>query len=263
MPRPHGRTPLDLTGQRFGRLVALSRQSRGGLSYWTCQCDCGNLTEVNLSNLRRTQSCGCLTKESLARVRRQRALEGRPIAFKHGLTGSALYVQHRAMLKVGTLHPAWRDIKVMHADIGKAPFEGALIMPVRVHEPCGPDNYRWGTAEERRTRYSPGLRLITHNGVTKSCAAWARDLDITRQAMDARLAHGWSAERAVTAGKLTSGRKQTCMLTINGETKSVMEWSKTLGAPYATLYARYSREKKRQALVEQATHRDEYGNYID
>ncbi len=33
---------IDLTGQRFGRLVVLERaESRGGATYWRCQCDYG------------------------------------------------------------------------------------------------------------------------------------------------------------------------------------------------------------------------------
>ena len=57
---------LDLTGQRFGRLVAISKaSSRSGKTYWLCQCDCGNQKEIQTSHLTdgRTLSCGCLQKE--------------------------------------------------------------------------------------------------------------------------------------------------------------------------------------------------------
>ena len=57
----------DLTGQRFGKLVALKKgkKDKAGHQYWICQCDCGNLAEINSDNLRRglTQSCGCLHAE--------------------------------------------------------------------------------------------------------------------------------------------------------------------------------------------------------
>ena len=52
----------DLTGQRFGKLVALSREGyRGGQSLWLCRCDCGKTTTVAMSNLKsgHTTSCGC------------------------------------------------------------------------------------------------------------------------------------------------------------------------------------------------------------
>lgn len=59
---------IDLTGQRFGKLVVLEKDSLSGPSNqikWICQCDCGNKKSIIGSNLRNglTQSCGCLQKE--------------------------------------------------------------------------------------------------------------------------------------------------------------------------------------------------------
>ena len=56
---------IDLTGQRFGRLVALYSKSFNGRLKWFCQCDCGNQVWVNTGGLRNggTKSCGCLQKE--------------------------------------------------------------------------------------------------------------------------------------------------------------------------------------------------------
>ena len=55
---------IDLTGQRFGRLVVkelVPSDGRKG-TFWLCQCDCGNTTVVAGQELRRggTKSCGCL-----------------------------------------------------------------------------------------------------------------------------------------------------------------------------------------------------------
>ena len=53
---------LDLTGQRFGRLVVLgfSHTNRHRAAMWQCQCKCGNSIIVNGENLRQdhTKSCG-------------------------------------------------------------------------------------------------------------------------------------------------------------------------------------------------------------
>ena len=59
---------LDLTGQRFGRLVALeSAQNRGecSITCWKCLCDCGNEKDIASRDLRNgdTKSCGCLKEE--------------------------------------------------------------------------------------------------------------------------------------------------------------------------------------------------------
>jgi hypothetical protein len=56
----------ELTGFRSGKLVAIRRDGRSvcGRIVWLCQCDCGNKTRVEVSNLsapssKNTQSCGC------------------------------------------------------------------------------------------------------------------------------------------------------------------------------------------------------------
>jgi hypothetical protein len=58
---------LDLTGRRFGRLVAIEDTGKKawGSYVWRCLCDCGNESEVSAGDLTagRTKSCGCLQKE--------------------------------------------------------------------------------------------------------------------------------------------------------------------------------------------------------
>lgn len=57
---------IDITGQRFGRLVALrqakyDRPKRSKGAMWLCQCDCGNITYASSHDLRTgmRKSCGC------------------------------------------------------------------------------------------------------------------------------------------------------------------------------------------------------------
>lgn len=55
--------PIDLTGQRFGRLVVVERAGSNahGAAMWRCVCDCGGEARVRGDGLRsgRTRSCGC------------------------------------------------------------------------------------------------------------------------------------------------------------------------------------------------------------
>lgn len=57
---------VDLTGQRFGRLVVESFAGRvNKRSYWNCICDCGNKHTVRADILKRgdSQSCGCYNSD--------------------------------------------------------------------------------------------------------------------------------------------------------------------------------------------------------
>ena len=51
---------IDLTGQRFGFLTAKEVVYVEGVRKWKCQCDCGNITFVTVSDLKtgHTKSCG-------------------------------------------------------------------------------------------------------------------------------------------------------------------------------------------------------------
>lgn len=60
---------IDLTGQRFGRLLALRENGRIRNSVaWECRCDCGTVKTVDGSSLRHrtapVRSCGCLLREA-------------------------------------------------------------------------------------------------------------------------------------------------------------------------------------------------------
>ena len=59
---------VDITGQRFGRLVAQhpsKRYDKSGSVVWHCKCDCGNEVDVSYNTLVYTnqKSCGCQKKE--------------------------------------------------------------------------------------------------------------------------------------------------------------------------------------------------------
>lgn len=59
----------DITGQRFGRLIAVkpTKQRHGsGSIVWECTCDCGNTAFYTVNQLRfgNVRSCGCLYQES-------------------------------------------------------------------------------------------------------------------------------------------------------------------------------------------------------
>jgi 5-methylcytosine-specific restriction endonuclease McrA len=67
------RTILDLTGQRFGRLLAVEPRYDAGIRKWLCRCDCGNETlqpagSLRSKNGKKVSSCGCFGRENLAKI---------------------------------------------------------------------------------------------------------------------------------------------------------------------------------------------------
>lgn len=85
---------IDMTGNRYGRLVVLGQDghTNTGQAKWLCQCDCGKQTTVRGQQLRNggTQSCGCLASEKKAERIAQRNRT-------HGGTYTRLYAVWHSM----------------------------------------------------------------------------------------------------------------------------------------------------------------------
>lgn len=63
----------DITGMRFGRLVAIceeERQEDTGLWKWRFKCDCGNEAVLLKRSVMQglTRSCGCIRQETCAKM---------------------------------------------------------------------------------------------------------------------------------------------------------------------------------------------------
>ena len=69
-----GRPAIDVTGQRFGRLIVLERvPGPSKHPKYLAQCDCGETTQATSTNLRSgdVRSCGCLRREVSAGLIKQ------------------------------------------------------------------------------------------------------------------------------------------------------------------------------------------------
>ena len=82
---------IDLSGQRFGRLTAISfaGTDKSWKAKWLCKCDCGNEVIKYTVYLRGgdTKSCGCYHID-----------KARSDSTTHGLSKSPEYAVHRSMI---------------------------------------------------------------------------------------------------------------------------------------------------------------------
>jgi len=88
MPQKNKYYHVDITNERFGRLVAIEKVGR---STWLMHCDCGNDVILRYSRLLYGQrSCGCLRKEI--------AQEWAASHTKHGKSKTKIYRKYRSIL---------------------------------------------------------------------------------------------------------------------------------------------------------------------
>lgn len=156
----------DLTGRRFGRLVARERiVSADSIVRWQCACDCGAETEVTFANLLRgtTTSCGCWHRE---------AARGRRLSHGHTDGGhSPTYMSWKAAVYrcENESFPQWRDYggrgivmcerwrrdftAFLH-DMGERPT-GLTLDRIDNDKGYEPGNCRWATRSEQRQNQRP------------------------------------------------------------------------------------------------------------
>ena len=88
---------IDLTGQKFGRLLVLERaENKYGRTAWKCKCDCGNYKEVTSHDLKlqKIKSCNCLWRENLK-------------SFAENNKGKEKHLKSRT-----SIYSTWRDMKL-------------------------------------------------------------------------------------------------------------------------------------------------------
>lgn len=209
---------IDLTGQRFGRLVVLERaeNSKNGQARWKCQCDCGNVKIIQGNHLRQgtTKSCGCLEKENLYKIAHQKT---------HGETKTRLYqiwsgIKQRCnnINSPDYYRYGGRGITICEEWLKYEPFrdwavnngysENLSIDRIDNNKGYNPENCRWITmfeqAGNRRNNH-----IISYNGEEKTIAEFAREYNIPYATLRARLCvYNWDIEKSlltpVKQGKL-------------------------------------------------------------
>lgn len=92
---------IDLTDNRFGRLIVVLREGtdKNQKATWRCKCDCGKVIVTEGQSLKRgdTQSCGCLRKEMAATQSQVAGIARAQQLRKHGKAGTRLHNVWKAM----------------------------------------------------------------------------------------------------------------------------------------------------------------------
>lgn len=171
----------DVTGQRFGRLVAVRDVGRDKRHnrLWLFRCDCGGETTIPVGRAvcGNTSSCGCLYRESVAphgdsssgrnapeyrawaHMRRRCTNPKHPQFHDYGGRGIAICER-------------WSDYRNFLADMGRRPSPKHSIDRIDVDGNYEPGNCRWTTKDvqqhNQRARSNTGHRGISWSARDKS-----------------------------------------------------------------------------------------------
>ena len=198
---------VDLTNKEFGRLTVIKEtESSNKNRKWLCKCKCGSITSVYGNDLKsgKTQSCGCIHSEQLAKRN-----------YKHGLSDNRLIGIWRAMKQrcynqnsqyyynyggrgIVVCNEWLHDFQAFYDwAMANGYTDNLTIDRIDVNGNYEPSNCRWATRKEQSNN-TRANRLITYNGETKTVAQWAKEKHIKYATLEMRLWRGWATERALS-----------------------------------------------------------------
>lgn len=202
---------IDLTGQRFGRLVVKERAANiGRQTAWLCICDCGKEKVVQGWNLKSGQcsSCGCYASEVWA-------TKCRKIATTHGQSYTRLYTtwigmkqrcyytKHKHFQDYGgrgiTVCDEWKnDFEAFYEwAMGNGYSDTLTIDRIDVNGCYSPTNCRWVTYKTQNSN-TRANRLLTLNGETHTLSEWSSLTGIPRSTITNRIKRGKTTKEALT-----------------------------------------------------------------
>jgi len=189
----------SIQGERFGRLVAVSKVKSSGRQKWNCYCDCGKAAIISYSNLMigKTKSCGCLNLESTTTHGKSRSKIYR----------SWIYMKSRCFNPKNTAYKRyggrgisvcseWLDFSSFYEDMYASYFDGASLDRINVDGNYEKSNCRWATDKEQGNN-KRNTKYLTIGGKKKTFSEWAALAGIKYDCLYSRIYRGHSAYEAV------------------------------------------------------------------
>lgn len=259
---------LDLTGQRFGRLVVMDINTemppKRSTTYWNCMCDCGNTTIATTAHLRAgsKKSCGCLKINDLTGRR-----FGRLFVEK---ASDEPYITKSGKRYRNTIYVCRCDCGKAVKCLGENLLKGATTS-------CGcyqreTASARFSTHGSRQTRlYSIWANMKSRclNPNNKSFGAYGgRDITICDEWIESFAAfqdwatkNGYAEEltidridvnkgyepdncRWVTSDVQSNNQRKNIRVEICGETRTLKQWTTYMGWKYGKYSARHRKGKE-------------------
>jgi hypothetical protein len=205
---------LDITGQRFGNLVALYRDGRNSRNeiLWVCQCDCGNRFAAKQGALRsgNRKKCPRCTGRQPGRTRDLHGMAHSPEYRIWSLVHDrCMNPRNRTYDRHGgrgiKLCERWMTFRNFYEDMGQRPSSDHSIDRIDNNGNYEPGNCRWATRIEQANNRRSNV-LLTFEGRTLTAKQWSRETGLSWETIRKRLKRGWSDEKTLTVPNM---RKRT------------------------------------------------------
>jgi hypothetical protein len=192
----------DLTGQKFGKMTVLGRDTdiQSRRTYWMCQCECGTIKSCRADSLKDGSivSCGCRKREQ----------------------GKTNLTKHHTHKQSGTrLYYSWQDMKKRCYNEGNSRYANYGGRGIKV-------------CDEWKDNFTAFYQWAIENGYSEKLTIDRINVDGDYEPSNCR----W-ADIKTQCNNRTSNIK----ITIGNSTRTLTEWCEIFNVDYKKINARYRR----------------------
>jgi hypothetical protein len=201
--------PKDITGQRFGRLIAIEWTGKRGSQgrVWRARCDCGTEVEYGIGSMTsgNTSSCGCLRTEQLVartQTHGHAVRAGETAEYNAWLNAKSRcfnpnnddFVNYGA--RGITMCSTWRDdFTAFLCDMGTRPA-GTTLDRIDVNGNYEPGNCRWATTRQQARNRTDNIWVV-HDGQRMILTDFAKAIGVPYSCLHQRIrAHNCTPHEA-------------------------------------------------------------------
>lgn len=187
------RRAKDLTGQRFGTLVAISPAGRLGTRFqWLLRCDCGSEKLMVSCEISRAKSCSkkCPSRVSHRRTHGHASFNSTPTynswkGMKQRCENAKDPSYYRYGAKGINVCERWHTFENFLADMGERP-EGTTLDRVKTSGNYEPENCRWADMSTQANNRTVSKRY-EYQGEVHTVREWSDSLGINLNTLVARV----------------------------------------------------------------------------
>lgn len=235
---------IDFAGQRFNKLLVISKSSTA--YKWVCMCDCGNKKEINIYSLLKgvTKSCGCLSIEKA----KGRATHGKSRTTEHNIWKTIKQRCYNKNLDSYKRYGArgikmslrWKNsFSAFLEDMGDRPSLKHSIERIDNNKEYCKSNCRWATMKEQCLNRRNSV-FITINGETKRMSEWCEGAGITISTAYCRINRKWRYEK-IFSTPIIKKDEVGVRYKYKGQEMNLYGWSKKIKISIPTIRQRLKR----------------------
>lgn len=199
----------ELTGQRFGKLIALSRaDSVGSKARWLCRCDCGVELAIVTGSLvsGNTKSCGCYKVEAVVEKNTTHGMSRTPIyrtwqSMVNRCTNENYAEYHRYGERGITVCDEWiSSFENFYAHVGDKP-KGMTLDRIDNDKGYAPGNVRWASYSDQMNNKSTNNVLTLKDGREVTTKEASIIFGINYQTLQTRVHAGWTLRETLSPSR--------------------------------------------------------------